>query len=267
MTDLDVLPRSSWTDRDPPRQGATIAYSDRPGVEFHHTVGTYGLPASDGPGVARAVDDDHRGRGWNGIFYNALIDTDGRIVVCRPWAWQSNSPLFTIVFPGNYDNRQLTDAQKGAAAELVAHLRRGGVGEALRWHGDRAAVGCPGRNVIAWIRADGPNQEDDMTPEDLYRSHVPGTDESFAKHTRHGLIHQRWIRSEGIPAVLASVEAATEAAEAAAKAAERAAAGDQAGAAELSGDAAAIVRRLRDTDLAVLEASAAALRDLDAEED
>lgn len=169
---MNVIPRSSWTDRDPPRQGATIDYAERPGVEFHHTVGTYGLPADDGPGIVKAIDGDHRGRGWNGVFYNALIDGGGQIVVARPWAWQSNSPLFTIVFPGNYDHRDLTAEQEQAAAELVAWLRAAGVGDEVRWHGDRAAASCPGRNVIDWIRAGGADQAPEPpTLEEIAMSH------------------------------------------------------------------------------------------------
>ena len=171
---MTILPRSSWTDRDPPRQGATIAYNDRPGVEFHHTVGTYGLPADDGPGIVAAIDDDHRGRGWNGVFYNALIDDDGRIITCRPWTWKSNSPLFTIAFPGNYETRELSDEQKRSAVWLVAHLRDLGVGDAVRWHGQRAKVACPGRNVIAWIRTGGPDQApepQEPTLEEIAMSH------------------------------------------------------------------------------------------------
>lgn len=162
---MDVISRNAWGASSPSRGYIRVADGDRPGVEFHHTVGTYGIDA-DQPGsagdIARAIQGDHLGRGWTDGFYNAVIDRAGDVAVLRPWTAQSGSVRhFTIAFAGNYDRQRLTDEQKRSAARLVADRRAAGVGDDVTWHAARDAVGCPGLDAIDWILAGMPVDEED----------------------------------------------------------------------------------------------------------
>jgi len=151
------LTRADWGAAGPNYATATVPFGSRPGVEAHHTVGTYGVPVDGRRGneagrIAKAIQGDHLGRGWADVFYHYMIHRDGTIVELRDVTWKSGPiDYVTVVFPGNYDNLELNDRQKAAFLKLRGRLVAAGVGEKVRRHRDRASVSCPGRSVAAWV--------------------------------------------------------------------------------------------------------------------
>lgn len=152
---MDIVTRADWDAQPPARSYVNIPMDDRPGLETHHSVGLYGTNTPEA--FARAVQADHLGRGWTDAFYNYTIWFDGRIIELRPDHAKSG-PIehLTICLPGNYNSRVLTAEQNRAWHQLRAHLRARGGGPEVAWHGQRAAVGCPGATVIGWLRAGHP---------------------------------------------------------------------------------------------------------------
>lgn len=241
---MEIVPRSEWAHR-PPR-AAPVRIPDRlPRRWLHHGAG-----GSSSIATARAYLNHHLdGNGWNDIGYSWLI-AEGKVLEGRGVGRQGahtrgdNASSYGICMVGNYSSSPPADRDLDALVWLLRH------GHAQGWFtapgftgGHRDAPGasttCPGSALWAQI---GPinarAQEDDMTPDDLYDSIVPGTEESFALHQRHTLIHLRWMRTSGIPAVLEAVDAATQAAEAAAS-------GDSETAGARAADAAEIAERVR----------------------
>lgn len=167
-----ILARAGWRAR-PPARGYVNAPSRRPGIEGHHTVGTYGISrqrllAGDtavAGELARALQNDHLSRTWTDVFYNALVMPDGLVVVLRPWHAASGSVRhFTVVVPGNTDHTPLTDPQKAS----IAALRQRYPGD-VTWHGARAAVGCPGADYQRFLAAGAP-APDSAPQEDIVAS-------------------------------------------------------------------------------------------------
>ena len=61
----------------------------------------------------------------------------------------------TVNFIGNYESLELTEAAKHSARVMVAECRLRMPqlqARAVRWHNQRAATACPGKNLIAFIR-------------------------------------------------------------------------------------------------------------------
>ena len=171
-----TLTRSQWGAKPPARSYVSIAPTARPGVETHHSVGIY--RATSAAAFARAVQNDHLGRGWTDVFYNFLVWLDGTPVEARPFHAKSGALAhLTVCFAGNYDNRILTDPQKQTWHRIRDWARGQGVGADRAYHGQRANVGCPGRDVIAWHRAGYPFEED----EDMLREGDSGRSVKFVQ--------------------------------------------------------------------------------------
>lgn len=178
---MNVLTREQWGARPPSRSYVHIDWSSRPGLETHHSVGVYGT--NNPEAFARGVQNDHLGRGWTDIFYNYLLWYDGTIIEGRP-DFAKSGPIshLTICFAGNYNNRSLTDAQNISWHYVRDYLTSNGGGNDVAWHGQRAAVGCPGSNVINWLEDNHPlpqssKEEEPMNVLPLIRER--GTEEVY----------------------------------------------------------------------------------------
>lgn len=161
------LTRTDWRARPSNRALVRIDSVDRPGIELHHSVGIYG--ASNFTQFLQRVQRDHLGRGWTDGFYNVAVWFDGQIGELRGLQYKSNTIRhLTICLPGNYNSIVLTDAQKIGVLKvrqwLLSVNKRA---TDVTYHGARAQVGCPGSDVIDWVKAGLPppvfDTEDDMS--------------------------------------------------------------------------------------------------------
>lgn len=126
-----ILPRRAWgadesLRKDPP----TYVDDVRAGV-LHHTAGSNGYSAASVPAQIRGIYAYHtRGRGWNDIGYNVLVDRFGR-------AWEGrwggldhgvqgahtlgfNSQTFGVSAMGNYETATPSPAMLTAIAKVFA---------------------------------------------------------------------------------------------------------------------------------------------------
>lgn len=94
--------------------------------------------------------------GWTDIFYNWLVHPDGTIVEGRGWGTSPRPEnVMTVNFIGNYETDVLTEAAKASAGLMVRECVRRMpqlAGRDVKWHNQRAATACPGRNIISFIR-------------------------------------------------------------------------------------------------------------------
>jgi len=94
--------------------------------------------------------------GWTDIFYNWLVHPDGTIVEGRGWGTSPRPEnVMTVNFIGNYETDVLTEAAKASAGLMVRECVRRMpqlAGRDVRWHNQRAATACPGRNIVSFIR-------------------------------------------------------------------------------------------------------------------
>lgn len=162
--------RIDWRARRPNRARVRIDSRSRPGIEVHHSVGIYGASSFDA--FLRSVQADHLGRGWTDGFYNTAVWTDGTIGELRGLGYKSGPVShLTICLAGNYDNRQISDEQKLSVSRIRQWLLAvNPTATDIAWHARRAAVSCPGRNVIPWLRAGMPL--DNIEPEDDMAQHT-----------------------------------------------------------------------------------------------
>lgn len=166
------LARADWGARPRNHTPRRIQLAQRPGVELHHSVGTY--RARDAASWARSMQADHLARpGWADVWYSLGVWTDGSVIELRGVGFRSSpTDHLTVCLAGNYSQRVFSDAQQRTVQMIRRWAADRGSGLELSWHGARANVGCPGANVIAWA-ADAPNppappstqEDDDMTPE------------------------------------------------------------------------------------------------------
>jgi hypothetical protein len=165
-----TVTRVQWSARPRNHTPRRLLPLHRPGVELHHSVGLYG--AATAGAWARSMQADHLGRpGWADVWYALGIWTDGTPVELRGVDWRSApTDHLTVCLAGNYDQRVPTADQWSTLTVIRQNLVAAGGGDRLGWHGQRAAVSCPGRHAIARARASQtllpPDlKDDDMTPE------------------------------------------------------------------------------------------------------
>ncbi len=113
---------------------------------------------------ALAIHNGHIGNGWSGIGYHYYVRKDGSIYRGRPenvvgiHASTVNIDSLGICFEGNFENEEMSEAQRKAGTALVKDiLSRYGNLKVIR-HKDVNATACPGRNFpfeeIAGRKAD-----------------------------------------------------------------------------------------------------------------
>ena len=105
-----------------------------------------------GEGSVEAIHNYHLSRGWAGIAYHYYVRRDGSVYRGRPenmqgghttnWNWCS----IGICFEGNFENEQMSDAQKKTGAELVADIVSRYPSIVVGKHSQYGATSCPGKN-------------------------------------------------------------------------------------------------------------------------
>lgn len=132
-----------------------LTYGNHPEhVVFHHAAATSAPP--------QRVHQWHLDRDWVGVGYHIMVAKDGTKHRGRPdnargahvKGW--NDRTIGVMFEGNFENEEMTDAQVMAAAEIAIHY-----GLPIRGHSDFAATSCPGSN-FRWddVRAEIERLED-----------------------------------------------------------------------------------------------------------
>jgi hypothetical protein len=125
-------------------------------ITIHHTATPSDRPADR----VRAIDADHRRRGWDGIGYHLLVAEDGAVFFGRPLDRQGahvrgeNEGNLGIALIGDYVDHAPPEAALCAVCRLLAWARETwGIGRAaVYFHRDLAATECPGtwEKALLW---------------------------------------------------------------------------------------------------------------------
>jgi hypothetical protein len=152
---VDIVPRTAWGWVD---SGATLPEHTISRITIHH--GGVALDDDRDPAeYLRALQAWSRSeKEWIDIPYHYVIDLDGRIYEARPIRFPGDTNTSydptshaLIELLGNYDNRELSDAQFEALARLSAELatRHSVAVSDIRGHRDYAPgeTSCPGTSI------------------------------------------------------------------------------------------------------------------------
>ena len=174
MTSTLIQPRAAWTSN---TFGGVpnVPASARTGFAVHYH-GLSPCPSRISPDTLRAIDNDHRSRGWAGIGYNLLGGQDGQVFEARGW-----DKLGAHAGPGNRPDYGFQAHIGGSQRPTDALLRairdtyeiactRSRRRLAMRWHSYWMDTSCPGQHLLAWVKAGMPypsrKEIIDMKPSD-----------------------------------------------------------------------------------------------------
>lgn len=167
-----IYTRAQWGADERLRRAAP-AYGAVKGAFVHHTVNANSYSASQVPAIIRAIYAYHvKGRGWDDIGYNFLIDRFGRTwegrhggmdkPVIGAHTLDHNAYSFGASAIGNFDVAAVPSAMTAAFTRLIAwkaqihQFRPDGIsnisGDTLRsvsGHRDANGTSCPGRYLYA----------------------------------------------------------------------------------------------------------------------
>ncbi|MEO6142645.1 MAG: N-acetylmuramoyl-L-alanine amidase [Dermatophilaceae bacterium] len=171
-----IYSRARWGADERIRVG-TPDYGAVKGAFVHHTVNANSYTAAQVPSIIRAIYAYHvKGRGWNDIGYNFLIDRFGRIwegryggmdrPVIGAHTLDHNAYSFGASAIGNYDTAAVPSAVTSAFTRLIgwkAQLHQfkpagisnvsGDIVKSVSGHRDTFSTTCPGRYLYAKLPA------------------------------------------------------------------------------------------------------------------
>ena len=107
--------------------------------------------AADNQSVT-AIHSYHLSKGWSGIAYHYYIRKDGNIWRGRPehtiggHTQNWNKCSIGICFEGNFEQEEMTSAQKAAGLALIADIKNRYPGIIVGGHGEYGATACPGKH-------------------------------------------------------------------------------------------------------------------------
>lgn len=111
---------------------------------LHHTAATIL--------TVEQVHSIHKGNGYSGIGYHFYVRKDGSIYRGRPLdcvgahASGHNSDSVGICFEGNFENENMSDAQKESGKWLVGYLKHMYGISKVQKHSGVNSTACPGKN-------------------------------------------------------------------------------------------------------------------------
>ena len=152
---IEIVPRSDWGWSD---SGQKLPEHRIEKITIHHGGVTFD-DDRDPPEYLRALQAWSRNeKGWIDIPYHYVIDLQGRVYEARPIRFPGDTNTTydptshaLIEVLGNYDNRDLGDAQFEALAKLSAHLAtlHSVPINDIRGHRDYAPgeTSCPGTSI------------------------------------------------------------------------------------------------------------------------
>lgn len=159
MSHYQIISRQGWGAA-PPRHVGSVPWSQRTGVCLHHTAGPTGQ-------TVRTIQNFHmdpvpRGRGWNDIGYNFLVDIQGRVYEGRGWttigahASGYNTSYIGVAVIGT---NVLTNDAAGAINWLIDQAnRRAGRDLDVTVHQKLlpGTTSCPGPKITSWVESGHP---------------------------------------------------------------------------------------------------------------
>ncbi len=124
------------------RSNYSVRNGDPTGFVLHHAAAN---------GSAEDVHNWHLSLGWAGIGYHFYVRKDGRIYRGRPENWigahtVGHNEKIGICAEGNFEQEQMTQAQKNALIWLLEYLRSKYGCLEVFGHRDLDATACPGKN-------------------------------------------------------------------------------------------------------------------------
>lgn len=156
MTAPAIITRQDWGAAPFPRPQTMVPEHEHQGMEGHHAV----QPAAWDPyRHARAIEDDHLGRGWNGPYYAWGIHMSGTLVELRGWrASQGQSQyrggryFMPVCFLADFRTDTLTlEAMVTWRWLRTIMLLTMPQATSVGWHNQRSATYCPGPPAEAFI--------------------------------------------------------------------------------------------------------------------
>jgi N-acetylmuramoyl-L-alanine amidase len=179
-----IIPRAGWGFTGWAIIPHTAAPSARWEWMIHHDGAT---PVTrTGPAVPRAIDAEHKARGWAGIGYNWVIDQDGTIFEGRGWDLvgahcpDHNTRAFGVQVAIGGDQQPSPAALVSARALYQACCRRVGRTLTPLGHRDGRATECPGAVLYSWVHHGMPTTaEDDVQLSDTIKL-GPYTTDAYA---------------------------------------------------------------------------------------
>lgn len=166
MTELEILPRSSWGWESWAQPQIGVPSFQRHALMVHWD-GDH--PVRDlGPATIQRIDREHRARGWAGIGYNFVIDRAGRCWEGRGWelrgahcpGWNTRAiGVQLAIGAGQQPAGTMLATLEALYAEAVRVL-----GRQLEWtwHGAHYTTACPGPDLIHWVQTGRPLPRRDM---------------------------------------------------------------------------------------------------------
>ena len=160
---MEHTDRTEWQAKSSKRKFFTIRPTSI--IFNHHTVGQQ----RGGMTAVREIQSFHQNeKGWNDIAYNWLYDDWGEIFEGRGWmkaggatkGWNTLSHSFAYL--GNTELREPTEAAKQAHHRLTNEAVRLMGPQQQRKHRDVSATACPGKNLVAWLDAGRPIEDEIM---------------------------------------------------------------------------------------------------------
>lgn len=94
----------------------------------------------------------HLANGWAGIAYHYYVRKDGSVYRGRPESWRGghttnwNYCSIGICFEGNFEDDEMSEAQRKSGHELVSDITMRYSGIVVGMHKQYQATVCPGRN-------------------------------------------------------------------------------------------------------------------------
>jgi hypothetical protein len=213
---LAIITRAAWGARAWATTPYPVAATERRYFVVHYDGGA--PVARTGIAIPRAIDAEHRAKGWAGVGYNFVVSQAGEIYEGRGW------DLVGAHCPSrNRDGIGVQVAIGGDQVPTAAALhavdllyaegsRRAGLLLARTWHGANFPTDCPGPRLISWVRAGMPDpippaptpQEDDVLTADEITDRILA-----ARPTAQGgaAYRVREVDQHGDPALLVITEA------------------------------------------------------------
>jgi hypothetical protein len=147
---ISIVSRGAWGARAPKGDPVKVDWPRGVTLHVHHTAGSPNQTLRDIQ--LFHMTPEPRGRGWNDIGYNYLINEDGVIFEGRGYEVHgahskpvNDEPGVALI--GNYSTKAPTDAQHRSVWALKAHLGAG----RLAGHRDSWSTSCPGDAAYAKI--------------------------------------------------------------------------------------------------------------------